>query len=326
MILRLQDGTEVRACAALAADGRNSTLRDAIGIKVKTWSYPQSALVMNFSHRLGHGDVSTEFHTEQGPFTQVPLPGNRSSLVWAVKPDEVDAILALPRKELNAEVERRMHSILGAVEVENDPQAWPLSSLIANSFGAGRTMLVGETGHAFPPIGAQGLNLGLRDITQAIDALQGSGRPRAGAARCRELQPEATAGCHQPHRRGGSAQQGAAEFVSSDAGPARRRPCRAVIDSAAQTAGDARGHDARMAQKRPEGLDVREMRAGSQPGNRSGGNVPLVIIHKSADTVATLLTVVTRTVADARSTQVEYCWAITNTLVAVGSEARSTAV
>jgi 2-octaprenyl-6-methoxyphenol hydroxylase len=177
MILRLQDGTEVRACAALAADGRNSTLRDAIGIKVKTWSYPQSALVMNFSHRLGHGDVSTEFHTEQGPFTQVPLPGNRSSLVWAVKPDEVDAILALPRKELNTEVERRMHSILGAVEVENDPQAWPLSSLIANSFGAGRTMLVGETGHAFPPIGAQGLNLGLRDITQAIDALREAGGP-----------------------------------------------------------------------------------------------------------------------------------------------------
>lgn len=177
MVLYLQDGTEVRASAALAADGRNSVLRDAIGIKVKTWSYPQSALVMNFSHRLSHNDVSTEFHTERGPFTQVPLPGNRSSLVWAVKPDEVDDILALSRNELNAEVERRMHSILGAVELENDPQAWPLSSLIATSFGAGRTMLVGETGHAFPPIGAQGLNLGLRDIVQAIAALREAGGP-----------------------------------------------------------------------------------------------------------------------------------------------------
>lgn len=177
MVLYLDDGTEIRAAAALAADGRNSTLREAIGINVKTWSYPQSALVMNFSHRFGHGDVSTEFHTEQGPFTQVPLPGNRSSLVWAVKPEQVDDILALPRKQLNAEVERLMHSILGAVEVENDPQAWPLSSLIATRFGAGRTMLVGETGHAFPPIGAQGLNLGLRDIIQAIDALREAGGP-----------------------------------------------------------------------------------------------------------------------------------------------------
>lgn len=177
ILLYLDDGTEIRAAAALAADGRNSTLREAMGIRVKTWSYPQSALVMNFSHRFGHGDVSTEFHTEQGPFTQVPLPGNRSSLVWAVKPDQVDDILALPRKQLNAEVERRMQSILGAVEVENEPQAWPLSSLIATSFGAGRTMLVGETGHAFPPIGAQGLNLGLRDIRQAIDALREAGGP-----------------------------------------------------------------------------------------------------------------------------------------------------
>jgi 2-octaprenyl-6-methoxyphenol hydroxylase len=107
----------------------------------------------------------------------VPLPGNRSSLVWAVKPVQVDDILALPRKQLNAEVERRMQSILGAVEVENEPQAWPLSSLIATRFGAGRTMLVGETGHAFPPIGAQGLNLGLRDIRQAIDALREAGGP-----------------------------------------------------------------------------------------------------------------------------------------------------
>ncbi|MEM5492418.1 UbiH/UbiF family hydroxylase [Hoeflea sp. AS16] len=175
--LILEDGTRVTALTALAADGRGSKLREAVGIKVKTWSYPQTALVMNFSHRIGHADTSTEFHTERGPFTQVPLPGNRSSLVWAVKPGEVDAILALPRDALNAEVETRMRSILGAVEVEGAVQAWPLSSLIAESFGKGRTMLVGETGHAFPPIGAQGLNLGLRDIMQAIQCIIDAGGP-----------------------------------------------------------------------------------------------------------------------------------------------------
>jgi len=175
--LVLEDGTEVTTLAALAADGRSSKLRDAIGIKVKTWSYPQTALVLNFSHTIGHADTSTEFHTERGPFTQVPLPGKRSSLVWAVKPEEADGILALPRDELNAEVESRMRSILGAVQVEGDVQAWPLSSLLAESFGNGRSMLVGETGHAFPPIGAQGLNLGLRDIMQAIQAMIDAGGP-----------------------------------------------------------------------------------------------------------------------------------------------------
>ncbi|MDZ7603659.1 MAG: UbiH/UbiF family hydroxylase [Hoeflea sp.] len=175
--LDLVDGTRVTALAALAADGRGSKLREDVGIRVRTWSYPQTALVMNFSHGIAHGDTSTEFHTEQGPFTQVPLPGKRSSLVWAVKPDQVDTILAMPREALNLEVETRMRSILGKVEVEGDIQAWPLSSLIAHSFGTGRTMLVGETGHAFPPIGAQGLNLGLRDIMQAIAALKTAGGP-----------------------------------------------------------------------------------------------------------------------------------------------------
>ncbi|WP_420409378.1 UbiH/UbiF family hydroxylase [Hoeflea sp.] len=173
--LHMTDGAEIAALAAIAADGRNSMLREAVGIKVRSWRYPQSALVMNFSHQFGHGDVSTEFHTEEGPFTQVPLPGKRSSLVWAVKPGDVDAILGLSRDRLNAEIEARMHSILGKIEVENVPQAWPLSSLIADHFGAGRTMLVGEAGHAFPPIGAQGLNLGLRDIIQAVDALKDAG-------------------------------------------------------------------------------------------------------------------------------------------------------
>jgi len=176
--LVLEDGTVVKAIAALAADGRRSKLREAIGIKVKTWTYPQTALVMNFSHSISHADTSTEFHTERGPFTQVPLPGNRSSLVWAVRPEEVDGIRALSRDSLNAEVESRMRSILGAVEVEGEVQAWPLSSLLAESFGNGRTMLVGETGHAFPPIGAQGLNLGLRDIMQAMQSIKDAGGPQ----------------------------------------------------------------------------------------------------------------------------------------------------
>ncbi|MBU4529542.1 MAG: UbiH/UbiF family hydroxylase [Hoeflea sp.] len=175
--LNLEDGTRITALAALAADGRGSKLREDIGIRVRTWTYPQTALVLNFTHSIAHSDTSTEFHTEQGPFTQVPLPGKRSSLVWAVKPDQVDIILAMPRDQLNLEVETRMSSILGKVEVEGEVQAWPLSSLIAHSFGTGRTMLVGETGHAFPPIGAQGLNLGLRDIMQAIQALKTAGGP-----------------------------------------------------------------------------------------------------------------------------------------------------
>ena len=94
----LADGTRLSARLAIAADGRNSPARAAAGIRTSTRSYSQSALVVTFSHTRTHSFISTEFHTETGPFTQVPLPGDRSSLVWVVRPQEADALAALSRR------------------------------------------------------------------------------------------------------------------------------------------------------------------------------------------------------------------------------------
>jgi len=138
---------------------------------VRHWSYPQTAIVLNFSHDLPHGNISTEFHTESGPFTQVPLPGNRSSLVWVRKPTEADVLMALSPEELSLRVEKQMQSMLGKVIVEPDVQAWPLSGMMAHRFGKGRLVLAGEAGHVFPPIGAQGFNLSLRDIIHLNDLI-----------------------------------------------------------------------------------------------------------------------------------------------------------
>jgi Ubiquinone biosynthesis hydroxylase, UbiH/UbiF/VisC/COQ6 family len=167
--LTLSDGSVFETKFVVAADGRNSKAREAAGIGTRRWSYPQTALVLNFGHSLGHGNISTEFHTESGPFTQVPLPGSRSSLVWVVKPKQAEELLQLSIEELSRRVEERMQSMLGKVTVEGAPQAWPLSSLMADRFGKGRLALIGEAAHAFPPIGAQGLNLSLRDIISLHD-------------------------------------------------------------------------------------------------------------------------------------------------------------
>lgn len=171
--LTLADGTAVEAGLVIAADGRKSLIRETAGIGVDSRNYPQTAVVLNFAHDRPHGGVSTEFHTRTGPFTQVPLPGNRSSLVWVVTPQEAVEILQLPAGALDRRIEDRMESILGKVHVEGAPQAWPLSAMTARHFGAGRAVLVGEAAHVFPPIGAQGLNLSLRDIETALElALQ----------------------------------------------------------------------------------------------------------------------------------------------------------
>lgn len=171
VMLTLSDGTIASADFVVGADGRQSKARETAGIGVRRWSYPQSAVVLNFAHTLPHGNVSTEVHTENGPFTQVPLPGLRSSLVWVVKPDEARRLVELPVEELSRLVEDRMQSMLGKVTVEGMAQAWPLSSLMAERFGKGRLALIGEAAHAFPPIGAQGLNLSLRDIIALSELL-----------------------------------------------------------------------------------------------------------------------------------------------------------
>jgi 2-octaprenyl-6-methoxyphenol hydroxylase len=165
----LDDGTRVSGMLAVAADGRASSAREAAGINTTTRRYEQSALVLTFLHARSHVDTSTEFHTETGPFTQVPLPGDRSSLVWVVTPAEAEALTALDDAELSRRVENRMQSMLGRVAVEPGRQVYPLSAGLPTRFAQNRIALIGEAAHIFPPIGAQGLNLGIRDVQELID-------------------------------------------------------------------------------------------------------------------------------------------------------------
>ena len=159
----LAGGGAVTARLAVGADGRRSICRSAAGIETQAWTYPQTALTFNLRHSRRHDNISTEFHSPEGPFTLVPLPGLRSSLVCVVAPDEAAQLLALDPAGRDAEMERRSHSILGRIEAEPGHGAFPLAVENARRFAAKRVALIGEAAHVIPPIGAQGLNLGLRD-------------------------------------------------------------------------------------------------------------------------------------------------------------------
>ncbi|QFT32160.1 2-octaprenyl-3-methyl-6-methoxy-1,4-benzoquinol hydroxylase [Labrenzia sp. THAF82] len=163
-LLTTKSGQTIEARLVVAADGRNSVLRETAGIPVRRWSYPQVAVVLNLEHRLPHQHISTEFHTPTGPFTLVPLPGRQSSLVCVETAEGAEALLSLEDHELEFELERRAHSILGRFSLASKPQSFPLSGLTAQTLVKDRLALVGETAHVFPPIGAQGLNLSLRDV------------------------------------------------------------------------------------------------------------------------------------------------------------------
>ncbi len=176
--ITLESGEQIFSRIAVGADGRNSTIRNCAnsgqGIGIREWQYPQTAIVLNFSHTLPHHDTSTEFHNASGPFTVVPLEEKVSSLVWVVKPHIAEQIISQKPEIIDREIEDQMHSFLGETKVVSAIQAFPLSGMSADKMASGRLFLVGEAGHVFPPIGAQGYNLGIRDTEELATLVAGA--------------------------------------------------------------------------------------------------------------------------------------------------------
>ena len=158
-----KQGQSLSAAIVAGADGRHSLCREAAGIGVKRRDLGQSALTLNVTHTRPHGNCSTEFHTESGPCVFVPLPGERSSIVWVLKPDEAARLKNLNDEALALAAEQQSHSILGKLTIAPGRHVFPLAIENPDHLAAKRIALVGESAHVLPPIGAQGLNMGLRD-------------------------------------------------------------------------------------------------------------------------------------------------------------------
>ncbi len=179
VMVALKSGNRLRAPLVIGADGRRSMCRTAAGIGIDERRYSQVALTVCLRHSRPHRDTSTEFHTPSGPFTLVPLQGSRSSLVWVLASVQAEEFAALDDAALATEIERASHSILGKIELEPGRGLFPLGVATARRFADKRIALVGEAAHVIPPIGAQGLNMGLRDaasIGELAIAAHRSGR------------------------------------------------------------------------------------------------------------------------------------------------------
>ena len=169
VVIRTAQGKSLSARLVAGADGRQSLCREAAGIEVSRRSLDQAALTFNVRHSRPHRNISTEFHTPQGPCVFVPLPGDRSSVVWVASPREAERLMTLSDDELSEAAEARSHSILGRLGVEPGRHLFPLAIEHIRQFARHRIALVGEAAHVLPPIGAQGLNMGLRDAADIAD-------------------------------------------------------------------------------------------------------------------------------------------------------------
>jgi 2-octaprenyl-6-methoxyphenol hydroxylase len=172
-LVTLSDGSRIRARLVIAADGRTSTMREALDIPVRTLRYGQKALAFAVTHPIPHRNVSTEIHRSGGPFTLVPLPDRDglpcSAIVWMETGPNAQRLAALPVAEFEAEMNTRSCHILGPLTLVSRRSVWPIISQIAERMSGERTALLAEAAHVVPPIGAQGLNMSLADLTVLLD-------------------------------------------------------------------------------------------------------------------------------------------------------------
>ena len=173
-------GNEQYSCKLLiGADGRNSSTRQEMKIPVKTWRYGQKALAMAVYHSNPHNNISTEIHRSGGPFTTVPLPDQNgrhmSSIIWMEKSPRANALYNMEDKDFNKELNDRSCNILGEIKLASRKNIWPIISQKSETIYGQRFALIAEAAHVIPPIGAQGLNMSLKDLDTLLDLSKSHG-------------------------------------------------------------------------------------------------------------------------------------------------------
>ncbi|MCK8465290.1 FAD-dependent monooxygenase [Aliiroseovarius sp. S1339] len=173
VIVTLTNGDKVRARMGIAADGKFSPLREAVGITVSTTRYGQKSLAFTVTHDLPHDNISTEIYNEGGPFTIVPLPDidgqNASAIVWMNKGPRAIELMNMPVAEFEEVMFARSTGLLGRMRLQGNRSVWPIITQTADQLTSGRVAVVAEAAHALPPIGAQGLNTSLNDVIALLE-------------------------------------------------------------------------------------------------------------------------------------------------------------
>lgn len=200
-LVGLSDGTRLSAQLLIGADGRDSAVRRALGIGVKTLRYGQKALAFAVSHPIPHENVSTEIHRSGGPFTLVPLPDHAgrpsSAVVWMERGPEALRLANLPVPEFEVAMSERSCHLFGPLTLLTRRSIWPMISQVADAMTGERTALMAEAAHVIPPIGAQGLNMSLADLRALLDLARANpediGSPAMLTAYARRRHPEVVA-------------------------------------------------------------------------------------------------------------------------------------
>jgi len=167
--VHIAGGPTIMARLIVAAEGRNSPLREQAGIAVTHLPYNQTSIVCAIAHERPHNEAALEHFLPSGPFAQLPMAGtdgapHLSSIVWTERSAIAERMLALNDAAITPEIARRLGDHLGAIRLIGRRWRYPLSAMLVHRYFATRLALVGDAAHGIHPIAGQGLNLGFRDV------------------------------------------------------------------------------------------------------------------------------------------------------------------
>ncbi len=162
---RGEEALKLESKLLIAADGRDSFCRQAIGVGVDVHDYDQVAIVTTVQTSKPHDQVGFERFSALGPLALLPLPGEyRRSVVWPVKKGTEDEWLGDENDQhfLNA-LQQTYGDRAGKFEKTGKRFSYPLSQVLAHKQAVGRVILMGNAAHTIHPVAGQGFNLCLRD-------------------------------------------------------------------------------------------------------------------------------------------------------------------
>ena len=162
--LRLDDGQSLACRLLVAADGRDSWVREAAGLAADNRHYREKGVVANFACSRPHRGVAWQWFREDGVLAYLPLPGQRMSMVWSTPDAQADALCALPPEALCRRVAEAGQGVLGELELITPAAAFPLRLMRVPQTVAPRLALVGDAAHGIHPLSGHGINLGFQDV------------------------------------------------------------------------------------------------------------------------------------------------------------------
>lgn len=162
---RKQENIQIQSQLVVAADGRDSFCRQALGVDASVHDYEQVAIVTTVQTSKPHHHVGFERFSALGPLALLPLPGeNRRSVVWPVKKGTEEQWLGREndQKFLDA-LQHTYGGRAGKFEKTGKRFCYPLSQVLSHKQAIGRVVLMGNAAHTIHPVAGQGFNLCLRD-------------------------------------------------------------------------------------------------------------------------------------------------------------------